>query len=382
MYRNRHALRGALGGVILAATVLLPVIAGGEPLASSTTPSTGSSPPTTVASTDPATSPAPPDPAALQTASGLLDKIRSSSSNLDQLESQYLLATQEAFRALQASQTAQSQLATTSSKVRRLTTTSSATVVGLYMSNKIQENSLSQFLSTQDAAGRQTANVYGALVSKNLAVELATLTQLRADQQNLASLASSEAKVATAAQARAQSALNAAQANEAQLLSVVSSQSEPVKAALNQLELQGNASEAQLLQAGDPTLRAGVANPPPVLPGAQVAILFALAQVGKPYLWGGSGPDAFDCSGLVQQAWKVAGVALPRVAIDQFNATIPISFQDLQPGDLVFFENPVGHVGIYVGNGQMIDAPFTGAQVRLDSIFWNNIAGFGRVKAS
>jgi len=338
-------------------------------------------PTTTAASTDPAT-PAPPDPSALQTASGLLDEIRSSSSDLDQLESQYLLATQEAFRALQESESAQSQLATTASKVRRLTTTSSATVVGLYMSNKIQENSLSQFLSTQDAAGRQTANVYGALVSKNLAVELATLTQLRADQQNLASLASSEAKVATAAQARAQSALSAAQANEAQLLSFVSSQSDPVKAALNQLELQGNASEAQLLQAGDPTLRAGVANPPPVLPGAQVAILFALAQVGKPYLWGGSGPDAFDCSGLVQQAWKVAGVALPRVAIDQFNATIPISFQDLQPGDLVFFENPVGHVGIYVGNGQMIDAPFTGAQVRLDSIFWNNIAGFGRVKAS
>jgi hypothetical protein len=75
-------------------------------------------------------------------------------------------------------------------------------------------------------------------------------------------------------------------------------------------------------------------------------------------------------------------VSLPRVAEEQYNATIPISFSDLQPGDLVFFEEPVGHVGIYIGNGSMIDAPYTGAVIQIDSIFWKNLDGFGRVKAN
>ena len=79
------------------------------------------------------------------------------------------------------------------------------------------------------------------------------------------------------------------------------------------------------------------------------------------------------------EAWKAAGVTLPRVAIDQAAATLPVSFQDLQPGDLVFFESPIGHVGIYVGDGSMIDAPYTGASVQIDSIFWKDLAGFGRV---
>jgi len=103
-----------------------------------------------------------------------------------------------------------------------------------------------------------------------------------------------------------------------------------------------------------------------------IAADWALAQVGTPYIWGGETPGVgFDCSGLVQAAFKVAGITLPRVAQDQYDATAKLGPGDpLEPGDLVFFGGgpaDVTHVGIYVGNSQMVDAPHTGADVRVES---------------
>ena len=104
-----------------------------------------------------------------------------------------------------------------------------------------------------------------------------------------------------------------------------------------------------------------------------IAVDWALAQVGTPYIWGGETPGVgFDCSGLVQAAYKAAGIMLPRVAQDQYDATTKLGSGDpLEPGDLVFFggsSTDVTHVGIYVGNGQMVDAPHTGADVRIESL--------------
>jgi cell wall-associated NlpC family hydrolase len=104
-----------------------------------------------------------------------------------------------------------------------------------------------------------------------------------------------------------------------------------------------------------------------------IAVDWALAQVGTPYIWGGETPGVgFDCSGLVQAAYKEAGITLPRVAQDQYDATAKLGTGDpLEPGDLVFFGGgpaDVTHVGIYIGNGQMVDAPHTGADVRVESI--------------
>jgi cell wall-associated NlpC family hydrolase len=103
-----------------------------------------------------------------------------------------------------------------------------------------------------------------------------------------------------------------------------------------------------------------------------IAVDWALAQVGTPYIWGGETPGVgFDCSGLVQAAYKVAGISLPRVAQDQYDATAKLGPDDpRQPGDLIFFgggPTDVTHVGIYIGNGQMVDAPYTGADVRVES---------------
>lgn len=111
----------------------------------------------------------------------------------------------------------------------------------------------------------------------------------------------------------------------------------------------------------------------PVTPG-QRALAFAMSQQGKPYVWGGTGPDGYDCSGLTETAWERAGVSIPRVAASQYAAVGKVSMASLAPGDLVFWaSNPakpstIGHVAMYVGGGHMVDAPYTGTVVRTDWI--------------
>jgi cell wall-associated NlpC family hydrolase len=109
------------------------------------------------------------------------------------------------------------------------------------------------------------------------------------------------------------------------------------------------------------------------------ALIFAAQQLNTPYLWGGTGPGGFDCSGLTQAAYRSAGVSLPRVAQDQFDAGPPVPADGtVEPGDLVFFgtgTSAVEHVGLYVGAGEMIDAPFTGALVRFDGAAQSDLVG-------
>ncbi|HYT25488.1 MAG TPA: C40 family peptidase [Actinomycetota bacterium] len=118
----------------------------------------------------------------------------------------------------------------------------------------------------------------------------------------------------------------------------------------------------------------GFATAPPPTAAAATAVGAALSQVGKPYRWGGTGPDDFDCSGLVGWAWARAGTALPRTSRQQWSAGPHVDPAHLLPGDLVFFGSVPGdpasihHVGMYVGQGLMVDAPHTGAQVRVESI--------------
>lgn len=107
------------------------------------------------------------------------------------------------------------------------------------------------------------------------------------------------------------------------------------------------------------------------------AVAFAYGAIGKPYVWGATGPGSFDCSGLTQAAWRSAGVALPRTTYTQINAGQRISRDQLAPGDLVFFYSGVTHVGLYIGDGQMIHAPRPGSTVRIapvDSMPWAGAA--------
>ncbi len=104
---------------------------------------------------------------------------------------------------------------------------------------------------------------------------------------------------------------------------------------------------------------------PAVSGGAAAAVAYAMAQVGDAYVYGATGPSAFDCSGLTMMAWAQAGVALPHSSGAQMGSGTPVSISALQPGDLVFYYSPVSHVGMYIGNGQIVHAanPSTGVQV-------------------
>jgi cell wall-associated NlpC family hydrolase len=115
---------------------------------------------------------------------------------------------------------------------------------------------------------------------------------------------------------------------------------------------------------------------------ATEAVAWALAERGTPYRWGGEGHGGFDCSGLVQAAYAAAGVALPRVAQDQFDVGPRLApGTPLRPGDLVFFGSSVqgvDHVGMVVATGEMVDAPHTGAFVRVEPIRTDGLVGATR----
>ncbi|MFC4007714.1 C40 family peptidase [Nonomuraea purpurea] len=114
---------------------------------------------------------------------------------------------------------------------------------------------------------------------------------------------------------------------------------------------------------------------------ARKAVAVAKDQLGDPYRFGGTGPGSFDCSGLVQFAWKKAGVKLPRVTNSQFaRIRTKVSWRNLRPGDLMFFSG-LGHVGMYVGKGKMIHSPRTGERVRIDKLGgWRKSSFVGAVR--
>jgi cell wall-associated NlpC family hydrolase len=106
-----------------------------------------------------------------------------------------------------------------------------------------------------------------------------------------------------------------------------------------------------------------------------IALKFALNQIGDWYVFGAAGVTYWDCSGLTLRAYQAAGVSLPHSAAAQSNYGRSVSFNDLRPGDLVFFGSPISHVSIYLGGGRMVDAPHPGARVRVESFsgMWGNL---------
>ncbi|HXW35679.1 MAG TPA: C40 family peptidase, partial [Acidimicrobiales bacterium] len=120
---------------------------------------------------------------------------------------------------------------------------------------------------------------------------------------------------------------------------------------------------------------------PPSGSGGAAAVAAAESQLGVPYVWGGETPGVgFDCSGLTQWAWGQAGVGIPRTAQEQYDAIAHISLSDLEPGDLLFWGDGGGiyHVAMYVGGGDVIQAPETGETVSIAPIWNNELVGAGR----
>lgn len=124
--------------------------------------------------------------------------------------------------------------------------------------------------------------------------------------------------------------------------------------------------------------------PPPSSGGsgkAAQAVSAAESQIGKPYVWGAAGPSSYDCSGLTMWAYNKVGISLPHYTVSQYQAAKSHpSYSQAQPGDLIFFGSDMHHVGMYVGGGKMVEAPHTGANVRISSVSARSseISGLGR----
>lgn len=129
-----------------------------------------------------------------------------------------------------------------------------------------------------------------------------------------------------------------------------------------------------------PAARPDSAKQAPAVSGrAGAAVRYAYGALGKPYVWGADGPNGYDCSGLTSAAWRAAGKSLPHNTRMQWGAVTHISRSELRPGDLVFYSG-LGHVGLYVGGGQVIDAPSAGRNVLKRGMNLMPIQGYGRVR--
>ncbi|MET8204396.1 C40 family peptidase [Micromonospora taraxaci] len=120
-------------------------------------------------------------------------------------------------------------------------------------------------------------------------------------------------------------------------------------------------------------------NVPAVAGDAGAAVRYAFGALGKPYVWASDGPNGYDCSGLTSAAWRAAGRSLPHNTRMQWSAVAHVGRSDLRPGDLVFYSG-LGHVALYVGDGQVIDAPSAGRNVLKRGMNMMPIQGYGRVR--
>jgi peptidoglycan DL-endopeptidase CwlO len=210
-------------------------------------------------------------------------------------------------------------------------------------------------------------------------VDRVTTLQTIAGRQNaVLTKVAGVSKAAASAEATAQQAVAKAKAT----FSAVAAQQATLQAQVTRYQADFNRLSAQEKQA---TLAVGAGTPrasrsadrqAPAVVGpvvansqaAQVAVDTAMAQRGKPYVWAANGPGSFDCSGLMQYAYAAAGVGLPHSSLMQSHMGVAVSRGELQPGDLIFYYSPVSHVGMYIGNGLIVNAPTAGDVVKVVGI--------------
>jgi cell wall-associated NlpC family hydrolase len=175
--------------------------------------------------------------------------------------------------------------------------------------------------------------------------------------------AAQAAKAASDAQGRAQAAKDAA----AKLVNDIAAQKKSLQDQLDQIE-----AANKKLTAADKAAQSDKGGTPPNVKAptaaAQAAVNAALSQLGKPYVWGATGPSSYDCSGLMKWAYAKAGITLPRTAAEQSGFGTRVARSQLQPGDLVFYYSPISHVGMYLGGGMMVHAPTTGDVVKISQL--------------
>jgi cell wall-associated NlpC family hydrolase len=238
-------------------------------------------------------------------------------------------------------------------------------------------------LETQKSQEQATSSSLHASQQQATALasqDQATLSSVDANIQNL--VAQKQAAEAAAAQAAAQAAFNqkVAAAKAAQAQAAAQAAAAPVHQAGGTTGSGSSSTGNPGSSGGAPVTVTPTAPPPPLSAGAAGAVQAAEREIGVQYLWGGTTPAGFDCSGLVMWAYAQVGISLPHYSGAQYASTTHISMADIEPGDLLFYGAGGGdHVAMYVGGGSMIEAPYTGANVWITGVRTDGLAGVGRV---
>jgi peptidoglycan DL-endopeptidase CwlO len=223
-------------------------------------------------------------------------------------------------------------------------------------------NSQQQALAAVAAASHDEAAAQ-AQAAAALKAQAASTKTMQADRDQVVAAAGKEQAILHDLQAKEAALIRAAKARAARIAAeraaaALAAREAAARAAVSQLDSQGTS--------GPVVTGSG---------GARVAVQWAYRELGKPYVWGAEGPNSFDCSGLTKYVWAKAGVYLDHYTGSQWNEGRHVSQSELQPGDLVFFGGDLHHVGIYVGNGNMIEAPHSGANVRVAPYNRSDYAG-------
>ncbi|WP_326555094.1 C40 family peptidase [Micromonospora sp. NBC_01813] len=225
-------------------------------------------------------------------------------------------------------------------------------------------------ITAYKTGGLSTASALLDGTSDTFVHRLGTLDHLARDRQQRLSSFTDTQVTYLAEQEKLQAALAKQDAQVAEL----ADRKEKIEAEIDELMEKREDAYGAASQAGS-----SYSGPVPSVAGAAgTAVEFAYGAIGKPYVWGSSGPNGYDCSGLMLAAWRAAGKSLPHNAAMQWDRVAKINRSALQPGDLVFY-NGLAHVALYVGNGQVIHAPTFGRPVELAGVDMMAPYGFGRV---
>ena len=310
-------------------------------------------------------------------------QLRALNDEAEVASEQYNAARIKLAEAQQAATKATASLTSARSKLSDYQTTVSQFAAAAYEGGGA--NTIAELISDGDA-GRYVAQISSMqAVSTTEARTLAQVDaaqRIEADAQATATAALAKQKAATTAMASSRERILAAAAKQKKILGdLIAKQAAIIKAAkARAARIAAEREQARLRAAAAATTAAADSITGPVRSvvapivsgsgGASVAVQWAYREIGKPYVWAAAGPNSFDCSGLTQYVWGKAGVYLGHYTGDQWNRGTHVSRDQLQPGDLVFFAyntsqpSSIHHVGLYVGGGMMIEAPYTGAYVR------------------
>ncbi len=253
-----------------------------------------------------------------------------------------------------------------------------ADAIFAYVTNGSAASNNPMFSSNATTIGE--TNVYNQVASGNVSTTIANLKDYRIKLTQERSILAAEDRQAANAARTAASALHEAKLLQATLQNTLSQVKGQIATFISQEEAAAAAQSASTLQNAQPI--AGFPAPPPDS-RANIAIRAALSFLGVPYVWGGASRSGVDCSGLVMLAYAAAGIFLPHYSGAQFADTMRVPLIDLQPGDLLFYGYEGDqHVAMYLGNGEMIEAPSAGYTVHITPVrLGYGFAGAGRPRA-